>query len=380
MPKYIIQIILEILLLLLLFFNIFVLKILDFTQIFIVLCIFFIFLTRLIKYKRPLPIKNKDPLFIIITSCILMLGTLYFIGIFNGYEYNCSVIYKKYIPTISWLMTFLIVIITELIRYQTTLFSNKKEKKYLISKIIMISIFVLLDLTIIATSCYIKSVSQLCEFICLILVQSIAKNIFLNYLSEKYGYKLCLIYRFFLDLYIYFIPYIPKANPFIKAVLLLLFPYIVYLLLRTITTKEKTKQIKKSKPKKYIGNIILIILLSLIVSLISCEFKFAMLAVGSGSMRKTINKGDAIIYEKYNKKKLKIKEGDIIVFNKNNMKVVHRIIKLYSINKNEIVYQTKGDANKNSDEWLVTEEEIIGKVQKRIPWVAWPSVLLNELF
>ena len=48
-----------------------------------------------------------------------------------------------------------------------------------------------------------------------------------------------------------------------------------------------------------------------------------MIAVGSGSMTGTIDKGDAIIYERYNGEVLH--EGDIIVFKIDNTLIVQGI-------------------------------------------------------
>ena len=45
-----------------------------------------------------------------------------------------------------------------------------------------------------------------------------------------------------------------------------------------------------------------------------------------------------------------------------------------------MVYQTKGDYNESADNWLVEEEDVIGVVEKRIPLIAWPSVILGEIF
>ena len=104
-----------------------------------------------------------------------------------------------------------------------------------------------------------------------------------------------------------------------------------------------------------------------------------MIAIGSGSMTGTINKGDAIIYQVYDEDKMDLKEGDVIVFNKQNVSIVHRIIKVYSIDGKD-AYQTKGDANESADNWIVSQEEVQGIVKKRIILIAWPSVLLNELF
>jgi len=55
-------------------------------------------------------------------------------------------------------------------------------------------------------------------------------------------------------------------------------------------------------------------------------------------------------------------------------------VEIYELDNNERIYQTKGDANKDKDDWLVRQEEILGKVDLRLMWIAWPSVLLNEIF
>jgi signal peptidase len=103
-----------------------------------------------------------------------------------------------------------------------------------------------------------------------------------------------------------------------------------------------------------------------------------MIAIGSGSMSDTINKGDAIIYKKFDEK-TDLEAGDIVVFNRDSMIVIHRIIKKYTIYGEE-VYQTKGDANKSADNWVVKKKDIVGTVEMRIPWIAWPSVLINTKY
>ena len=104
-----------------------------------------------------------------------------------------------------------------------------------------------------------------------------------------------------------------------------------------------------------------------------------MIAIGSGSMTGTINKGDAVIYRAYDKSSEIPEEGDVLVFYKDSMIVVHRIIKKHNV-YGKVVYQTKGDANEEADNWLVHEEDVIGIVKRRVPLIAWPSVKLNELF
>ena len=93
-------------------------------------------------------------------------------------------------------------------------------------------------------------------------------------------------------------------------------------------------------------------------------------------MTGTINKGDAIIYKKY--KNQKLSKGDIIVFKKNGTLIIHRIIKI-NYGEFENTYITKGDYNKEKDDWVVYEEDIKGVKELTIKYIGIPSVLLSEL-
>jgi len=342
MRKFIFQLILEIILFCLLFFNVFVLKKLDTILNLVYLLVFLMLLLTIVRYKKPIKQRTKDINFIVLGLSI-------------------------------------IIMVTELIRYMLSLIETRKQRKYLTTGIIMLLNYVLIDMTIASRVYLLNTYSQVCEFFCIFFVQSVAKNLLLNNLSKKYGYSPCLYYRLFMELYLFILPIKPKLNNFIEAVIFLIFPYIVYIILQELTEKRKV-QLSKSKNKtECIGNIIAIVLVAILVMLVSCEFKYGMLAVGSESMTGTINKGDAIIYKKY-EKETPLKEGQVIVFRKNNVMIIHRITKSYKIDDQEEVYQTKGDANKNNDNWLVKQKEVVGTVDTRILWVAWPSVLLNEIF
>lgn len=95
-------------------------------------------------------------------------------------------------------------------------------------------------------------------------------------------------------------------------------------------------------------------------------------------MTGTINKGDAIIYEKLDEDE-KIEIGDIIVFKSENIRVIHRVIDKKDTGA-EIKYYTKGDANPEVDEGYRTEEDIIGKTRARIPYIGEVTLMLNEIF
>ena len=148
--------------------------------------------------------------------------------------------------------------------------------------------------------------------------------------------------------------------------------------------EDKELENARKRKKSIIFDIPFYILGLIIVMLVSREFTYSMIAIGSGSMTGEFSKGDAIIYKRYDKKSStissqKLVNGDIIVFNMKDRVVVHRIHDIYSL-YGEDVYITKGDANESIDDWVVTQDDIIDVVKKKIKFIAWPSVWLTENF
>ena len=89
--------------------------------------------------------------------------------------------------------------------------------------------------------------------------------------------------------------------------------------------------------------------------LISCQFKYGLLVVGSESMTGTLNKGDAVVFERYDDQT--IKEGQVIIFNFNDIQTIHRVVDIRKVN-GEYRYYTKGDANQRNDDEYRTEKDI----------------------
>ena len=97
-------------------------------------------------------------------------------------------------------------------------------------------------------------------------------------------------------------------------------------------------------------------------------------------MAPTINKGDAVILLKVDPNK-KVKQGDVIAFTRNDSKksitVVHRVTEVTNSN-GKVVYVTKGDANKSEDVNMVSQSQVRGVVQFRIPLIAYPTIFFND--
>lgn len=377
MLKIGIQILFEVLLFILLFFNVFVFRTFNLEWTILGIVCFLILLFFFIRFKKPIKKRDKTHYYIIIGGCLLTLGIFYLCGLFSGFSQSYNVFYKNYLTKSHILFVFIIIILIELIRYLSlsNLKHNKKDSKYYLARTIMVLNYLLIDYIILGSNCNFKSKYEVVNLLLTFVIPTITKHLLLDYTSLKYGYVTNYWYRLLMDLYTFFIPIIPNVNIFIETVILTVLPYFIYITLENVLGKTK-KEIRIDKKKSIKINIIALIILTILVYLISCQFTYSMIAVGSESMQGTIDKGDAVIYKAYQGEKLDI--GEIIVFQQNNKIMVHRIASIIEVENDEQAYITKGDANESEDNWIVTKENTIGVVKLRVLLIAWPSVILNE--
>lgn len=336
----------------------------------IVLLVFMGITTLLIKtYKMDL--TNKRQIILLLTGIgVIYVAVLYLIGIFAGF-YNATVklslwsIWKYIIPYI------VIIISSEMIRKKIVL----KEDK--ISKIIILVIMVMLDV-ILTTNIYnLNTAKDYFTLVSFVIFASIANNLLFNYIEIQYrNAKAIIIYRIITTVYVYVFPIIPDLYIFLESIIKMVVPYIIYIILENVYSKQKLVVTIETRKKERIISTIVCIITVIIVMLISCKFKYGVLVIGSGSMTGTINKGDIILYEKY-KNTDDIKVGNIIVFYEDDIKVIHRIIDQKLMGE-ETRYYTKGDANQKQDEGYRETKDIIGQVKARIPYMGWFTLWIND--
>lgn len=381
MLKYILQLTSIILTISLLFCNIYITKQSSFIFTLIVMLILLVISFLLYGYKRINKRDYKYKIILVTGFAFLLQSILYLVSSKTGFVSNYSSIFEGYVKKSTILIVFITVIAKELIRFIVVNERRNKKIQYIILNILLVIMCVFIDLSIATKSYNFNSFSAIYEFIAIFLLPAISKNILLNYLSYIGGYPLTFIYVFIMDLYIFFLPIRPKLNMLIEAVILLVFPYIVYYFINDFfnkknSNKEKKKKQKEEKDNKLVNAISTIVFI-ILVCLVSREFTYSMIGIGSGSMTGTINKGDAIIYKRYDKQE--DVKGKVIVFRRNDVMIVHRVIGVKTL-EGRHVYQTKGDANNSVDNWVVEDKDIVGIVEARVPLVAWPSVILGELF
>ena len=147
---------------------------------------------------------------------------------------------------------------------------------------------------------------------------------------------------------------------------------------------EKIKKLWQNEYFKTAISILLVILLFLIFwygSIAYFNTESPYLVVSSGSMRPTLEVGDLIIVKRVDPSQLNygFSDGDIIVFKKpNNPKelIVHRLVSV-TLKNGIYEFKTHGDANPPDLEEKFTEENYIGKVIARVPFIGHISLFTH---
>ena len=364
-------IIFEVILLLIIISAMFFNKIITRQILAIILLIYTIFNKVLVKNDK-IGYSNSRNFTIMLTIIgLVYVGFLYFLGIFAGF-------YRSTVQLTLWsianyIIPFIIIIISSEITRKNLLLRENKISQYII-----VIAMVMLDVVINTNIYNLDSVNDYFTLVTFIIISSIANNIFFNYSVKKFrNATAIIIYKIITTLYMYFIPITPDIYIFLESVFKLILPYIMYAIVQSYYGKKEEIISTKHKRRDTVILIISIIIIVLIIMLVSCKFKFGALVVGSASMTGTINKGDIIIYEKYEEEE-QVKVGSVIVFNNDDTKIIHRIIDKKTVG-GKLIYYTQGDANQTKDEGYRVYEDIYGQVKLRIPYIGYFTLWINDL-
>ena len=325
----------------------------------------------LIKKTKVESIDSKKVTIILIIFAAIYLIAFYAMGLYFGY-YRATFTFSNR-TLINYIIPTSIIIITSEVIRNRLLAQNTK-----FSQTLTLIIMVLVDLAIYIDIYNTNTFKKIIEVIGFTFFASVACNLLYNYVSNRYGIVGNIIYRLITVLYIYIIPYIPNVYVFFRAILRMIYPYIIYQVLEYTFAKNNMIVALEDKRKNFISKVILGFMTVTLAMLITCQFKYGILVIGSGSMTGAINKGDAIFLEQYNKNK-EIEIGQVIIFNKDNKKIVHRVVDVKKVN-GEKRYTTKGDANQENDDGYITEEDITGICKFRIAYIGYPSIWIRDIF
>ena len=335
--------------------------------------VMFFISTFVLGYEEDRHRFKKDGILFAIIFSLLYQILIYIAGIFigflkTGYSLNLFTFLMNILP-------FAMIITTgEVLRHE---FLVKGEKKKIFVVLTFI-LFVLIDTSANIFRYDITTSRTALEAVCLILIPSISKNILLTYWMNKFGILANIIYLSIMSLLVFIVPIIPDFNKYLQAVIALVYPIILYFITRRLLRENIKPDTQIKRHTNLVFTIAISLFLLVMIALTSGIFKYYFLTIGSGSMQKELYVGDVVIVKKLDKKELnEIRVGTIIVFRMQNKVIVHRVVKITK-EDGSFMFRTKGDNNEEDDNWVVTENNLIGLTNYKIPFVGLPSVWLYE--
>ena len=337
----------------------------------IVMCVVAIFLGKDSGLRVRSGVNKTQSLLIVLIIYII----LYFLsGLIFGFERTP---YSKDILSVLLnLWSFgSIIILQEYVRLQLV----KNENKKMYSLILTTLVFFVLNLN------YSNFLDNFTDFKTIfiyassVLLPAIAESAVLTYLIYTSGVKASIIYRLFVTIPPFLIPIVPSLDWFVTAVVGVVLPLAVYIYINYVNV-VKNERLSRGERKRYspVVYIPVFALIAVFAAFVMGLFKYQPVAVLSGSMSPTFNRGDAVIINKLTKQeKNELKKGDIIQFISGTKYVVHRIYKVTNDEYGNKAFITKGDHNNAPDSDQVSLDNVIGKVSFSVPLIGYPSVWLT---
>jgi len=327
----------------------------------------------LIGFKKSPFIKQKNKFIAVVVITLALLFITYMLGFLAGFlksSYNRTL----YGIVANTLPIVLITIFSELLRYQFCKEGNKVN--LFLAVVAIVSIDIAYGLSIYK----LNDNFALLEFVCVVILPSISKNVVMTLYSSKYGYTITLVYCLITSTYEYMVPIIPAYDTYLNSIMLIIMPIINYQFINFYLKKrEKVDTRNKGIPSKIFVTLCVLFLI-FVVCLYSNLFRYWVATIASGSMSPTIEVGDIVVVDKYyqeNPSNLEV--GDVLVFKVRSTLYTHRIISIVQRNNNYYI-RTKGDYKDNvEDSWVVTKEDIVGKVVFKIKFIGLPSVWLHNM-
>lgn len=327
-----------------------------------------------IKKRRALSINSKQVLLLLTVIGMLYL-MLYYLSALHfgftrtGYGLKTNVIFRFIIPTA------VIIVSTELIRHVLCVQKDRWATVF--------AYFITLcaDVIICASIPEITNIATFMDVVGLTLFPGILYNLLYNYLSVRYGFLPNVIYRALTVWVFYLIPYGSGISNSLVAFINTMLPIVIYAFIDSLYEKKRRYALG-NRSRLYVAvsrvlTVIVVLLMLGTVMLISNQFRYGALVIATESMAGELEKGDIVIFESY--KDQTIEEGQVIVFEKGNSTVVHRVVDIKIINGNTRYY-TKGDANDDLDSDFITDTDIVGLAQRKLPFFGYPTLWLRGLF
>ncbi len=330
--------------------------------------VFFLLFSTIVKKRSILNIERKQVTFILVVGALGVIALYYATGIGFGF-YNTkppiSLLWEYNLPCV------IAIIFSENIR--KIMLAQESKFVNVISYVTLVGI----DILLLSEGEIFKSFYFVNNFFAMAVFPSITSNVLYNFIGKRYGATPNILYKVLIFNFSNILRVRPIMPESMHSFAKVLIPILLMFFIRALYIKKQKFVTKKNKVLEFSLAAIGIILMTVFVMLISCQFKFGILVIATESMTGSINKGDAIIYEEYDDQV--IKKGQVLVFDSNGKNTVHRVVDIENINGKTRIY-TKGDANEDMDVGYITTDDVVGVFKLKIKYLGYPTVWVRELF
>lgn len=310
----------------------------------------------------------------LIISLIVYIILYFLLGLIFGFEKTPYA--KNLLSILKNLWSFGSIIICQEIVRESII---KEDKKRILNFVLVTFIFIILNMNFSNFSNNFSDFKTTFIFVSATVIPLIMESAILTYLVYTGGVRNGIIYRAFLTIPPFIVPIIPDLDWFATSVIGVTLPIAVFIYLNYIHV-YRSERLTKRERKKYNPAIYvpIFVFIALAAGFVIGLFKYQPVAVVSGSMSPTFNRGDAVVIKKLNtQEKDKLKIGDIIQFVSGTKYVIHRITDIGNDEYGNKLFTTKGDYNNANDVDKVHLKDVKGKVSFVVPYIGYPSVWLS---
>ena len=322
-----------------------------------------------VRKRASFSINKKEVLLLNAVVAVLFIVLLEMTGLYfeyykNPYFISTKVLLEYVLPLIA------IIVSSELFR--TVLLTQKSK----LASVMSFFSCVFAEALCFYTLAGVNNFNRFMDFVGLTLFPAITANVYYHYLAKRYGPLPGMTFRLITTLYVYLMPVCAHVPDALVACITLILPIILLGLVAALFEKEKKKAVRKGKKLGAIATVLTLAFVLALSMLISCQFRFGALVIATESMTGEINRGDMILYERYDGQP--IKEGQVVVFLQDKSKIVHRVVRIEKIG-NETRYFTKGDANEDLDMGYRVDSDIFGLTDFKVAYMGYPTLWLREI-
>lgn len=322
--------------------------------------------------KRPILSMNKRQVLMLVSllSAILLmvfyLSGLKFGFYKNPYGLKAQVFFPRFLPTVA------VIVASEIFRYILLAQENKRVE--------VICYFACLaaELTVCSTAAVaLSSFSNFMDLVADTMFPAMMSGLLYQYMAKRYGYLPNIVLRAATSLYIYLIPIVPAMANSLLSFIRILLPIGIYIVIDSLYEKKFMLALGKKSKLAVPITVIAVAIMLFVVMVVSNQFYIGSYVIATESMTGELNRGDVAITFKYTDQP--ISEGQVVAFEQNERVVIHRVVKIEVIN-GQRRYYTKGDANDDIDSGFITDSNIVGLVDNKIPFLGYPTLWMRSLF